>query len=159
MDLQTPVSLSAVVEALEMQGEMVISYFNRKTGEFVHLTEEDFRAIEEGAPLDDYPEWQHDSIEDARRVLNDKEGTYVRLPSQFDIHEWEIMNDFALSVEDPDISNELYGALRGSGAFRRFKDAIHWLGVAEQWYAYRTQALREIATEWCEAHGIPFTDD
>lgn len=159
MDTQTPVSLSAVVEAMELQSDMAKAYFNRKTGEFVYVTEDDIRAIEEGGPLEDYPEWQRDSIECAREVLNDKEGIYLRLPSKFDIHEWEIMNEFALSLDDAEVSNELYYAMRGSGAFPRFKDAIHEFGVADQWYAYRDGALREIAADWCQRHGIPFTDE
>jgi hypothetical protein len=42
--------------------------------------------------------------------------------------------------------------------FRRVKDAIHAYGMADDWYQYRDDALREIAMAWCEEHGIPSTE-
>jgi hypothetical protein len=45
-------------------------------------------------------------------------------------------------------------ALRGAGAFRRFKDTMHALGVASAWYAYRDSAYAEVARAWCESNDI-----
>ena len=83
----------------------------------------------------------------------------MRLPTRFEIHEWQTMDRFARWVDDERISEELGYALRGRGAFRMFKEAIHRLGVAEEWYEYRERALRRIAVEWCEANGIRFTEE
>ncbi len=78
------------------------------------------------------------------------------LPSKFDIHEWSIMEQFARSVADGDVSDELEAALHGRGAFGRFKDALHRRGIADQWYRYRDAALEEIAVEFLETHRIEF---
>ncbi|RMD66578.1 hypothetical protein D6833_01315 [Candidatus Parcubacteria bacterium] len=75
------------------------------------------------------------------------------------MHEWEIMDRFARTLEDPQDREALVHALRGKGAFRRFRNAIRRLGVEEAWYDYLDQALRQIAVEWCEEEGIPFVDD
>ena len=68
------------------------------------------------------------------------------------------MERFCASVEDADIRDELCDAIRGRGAFRRFKDRVHAYGIAEAWYRYRDEALREIAVAWCEEHGMRYTE-
>jgi hypothetical protein len=45
------------------------------------------------------------------------------------------------------------------GAFRRFKDLVHGLGIHEEWYRYRDQALKKIAAEFLKAEGILYIDD
>ena len=80
------------------------------------------------------------------------------MPDQFELHEYQIMEQFCFSVEDVDIRDELCGAIRGRGAYRRFKDRVQVYGMAEAWYRYRDAALREIAIAWCEAYGIRYTE-
>ena len=157
--MQVLVKLGAIVEAMEFQTDESSAYLNRRTGAIVIISDEEFRAVEEGRPVGEYPEWQRESIEVAREILEDEEGVYVRLPTRFEIHEWQIMDRFARWVEDEGVSEELRYALRGRGAFRMFKDAIHRLGVAKEWYEYRERALRRIAADWCEANGIPFEEE
>lgn len=43
----------------------------------------------------------------------------------------------------------------GRGAFRRFKDAAHRLGVIDAWYAYRDNVARKLMLDWARVHGIP----
>ena len=87
-----------------------------------------------------------------------KTDHYLELPPRFDIHEYRIMERFCLSVEDDDIREELWDAIRGRGAFRRFKDRMHIYGMTEAWYRYRDAALRQKAIDWCEAQGIPYME-
>ena len=54
------------------------------------------------------------------------------------------------------IGGELLDALHGRRAFRRFKDALQRLELAEEWYRYREGALEEIAVEFLEANGIGY---
>ena len=68
------------------------------------------------------------------------------------------MERFCLSREDDDMCDDVCKAIGGRGAFRRFKDRVQAYGMAEEWYRYRDNALREIAMAWCEAHGIAFTE-
>lgn len=45
-------------------------------------------------------------------------------------------------------------AIRGKGAFRRFKDRLFDLGIEKKWYQYRDACYEKIAREWCEKYGI-----
>ncbi|MEH7302773.1 UPF0158 family protein [Neobacillus drentensis] len=52
----------------------------------------------------------------------------------------------------------LLRAIKGKGAFRRFKDNIIDLGLEDQWYSYRSKCYKEIAIEWCRENNIEFID-
>jgi Uncharacterised protein family (UPF0158) len=105
---------------------------------------------------EDFPEWQHDAIRIAGEILETEH--YLPLPDRFEINEYRMMERFCLSVDDEDMRDDLCDAIRGRGAFRRFKDRMQLYGLADDWYRYRDEALREIAVAWCEAHDIPYTE-
>ena len=98
----------------------------------------------------------HDAIRIAGEII--ETDHYLPLPDRFEINEYRIMERFCDSVNDDDIRDDLCNAIRGRGAFRRFKDRVHAYGMAEVWYRYRDAALREIALAWCEEHRIPYTE-
>lgn len=150
------VTLKDLVEGLEFQSDEHCSSLNLLTGEVVSVTREELRAAEEDEPLEDFPEWQHDALRIARDIV--ATDHYLPLPTTFDIHEYHIMKQFCRSLEDDDMCDDLCNAIRGRGAFRRFKDRVHAYGIAEEWYRYRDNALREIAMAWCEEHGIRYTE-
>jgi hypothetical protein len=151
-----PVTLKAIVEELTLQFDEYTSYLNRQTGEVISVSNKELRAAEEEEPLDHFPAWQHDAIRIANEML--ETDNYLPLPTKFDIHEYRIMERFCYSVDDEDRRDALCNAIRGRGAFRYFKDKIHEYGIADDWYTYRDDALREIAIAWCEEHGIPYTE-
>jgi len=68
------------------------------------------------------------------------------------------MEEFCWSIKDEGLSNQLYGSIKGSGAFRRFKDNIHRAGIEKNWYAFRDAAIRKVAIRWCEANELSFTE-
>jgi hypothetical protein len=148
------VKLSAILDAMEMQSDETHAFLDRQTGEVVMLTDEELGAAEEDADLSGYPEWQRDNIEQANLVRADDGSRFVALPDRFEINEWEMMRDFALSVEDEAISAAMLDAIHGRGAFRYFKDQVHERGLAESWHEFRAGRYRQIASDWCEAHGL-----
>ncbi|HNT44737.1 MAG TPA: UPF0158 family protein, partial [Syntrophorhabdaceae bacterium] len=58
--------------------------------------------------------------------------------------------------EDEGLKEDLLYTIDGRGAFRRFKDAIHRLGIEKDWFKYRDGRLKELAVDWLKANGIPF---
>jgi hypothetical protein len=70
-----------------------------------------------------------------------------------------MMRDFALSVEDAAASEALLDAIHGRGAFRYFKDRVKEKGLTENWHVFRTDRYRQIALDWCEAHGLELDTD
>ncbi len=67
------------------------------------------------------------------------------------------MEDFCYSLENPRLRDDMVSRIRGSGAFRCFKDGIHYHGIQEDWYRFRQQALEAIAIEWLESNNIAYT--
>lgn len=53
----------------------------------------------------------------------------------------------------------LCNAIRGRGAFSKFKDCIHRFEIAENWYKYRAETFKEIAIQWCRDDDIKYNDD
>jgi hypothetical protein len=149
------VSLRDIVNEMDVMNDEFHAYLNKVTGELVTITDEDIGAIENEDAWSEFPEWQQDSLVSAKKVLASTD--YLPLPSKFDIHEYEIMERFCYSIDDPTLSNELAYQIKGSGAFHRFKDTIRRQGIEDKWYQFRDQALEEIAIEWLESHGIAFT--
>ena len=131
-------------------------YLNKVSGEFVMLLDDDIRMAESDI-ADELLGWEAETGQDVNTVLSSDE--YLELPSAFDIHEYEIMERFCLSISDEKISDVLLSKIRGSGAFRRFKDTVYQYGIEENWFRYRDEAYKEIAISWLESHGFDYVDD
>ena len=133
------VTLSFLADKLEEAFDGWNQYYNVETGEMESLPDRDNSYV-------DFEEFE----EAAEKI--DASDAYIRLPNQFDIHEYRIMEAFA---EEKNI-NELYRALRGKGAFRRFKDCCLDLGIRDEYFSFRHLAYIDIARRWCEENKIPF---
>ena len=150
------VKLKDIIEGLEFQMDEGSSHLNTMTGEVVYITEEEWRAAEEDEPLEAFPAWQIEALCTAKDIL--ETDHYLPLPTKFDIHEYSIMERLSYSMEDDDICDDLFRAIRGRGTFRYFKDKIYEYGIADDWYKYRDEVLREIAIAWCKENGIRYTE-
>ena len=155
--MATRVTLSDIIDGLESQSDRLNSYLNKETGEIVTFSEDDFILAESDDPLDDLSEWEQESIETIREI--EDTDKYVALPTQFDIDEYDIMERFCRSIEDDEIRDQMYQAIEGRGEFRYFKDSIHRLKIAEDWYKFRDEAFRKIAVEWCEENGVEYVEE
>lgn len=150
----SPIRLSEIIEALDSQSQEIHPYLNVKTGEIVMLTD---RELGFDRDLDDASD---ESVEDdagSDREVVDSED-YIQLPGQFEIHEYGMMERFSLSLSNASQREALYYSIKGSGAFRRFRDNIHRMGIENDWYKYRDQQLKEIAVDWCKKNNIPYTE-
>jgi hypothetical protein len=156
MEMASPTKLSEIIDALSFQMDGTYQYLNTETGQIVMISDEELTAVEEGEDLADYPDWQQESIRLAQQIFDQPEK-FIELPSKFEIDEYRMMERFCLSVDDRAISDELYYAIKGRGAFGRFKDRIHRYGLTEAWYQYRDEAIEEIAKSWCEQHQIEYS--
>lgn len=147
--------LEEVVDALAMTGDFRFYFLDRRTGEIEMIGEEEWRAAENDDLITQYPEWQRELILKAKEIQSSDQ--FAELPGKFEINSYEIMERFCHDFPDPRVSHRLSVAIRGTGAFRRFKDAIFDLGIEDEWNRFENQALEEIAIEWLEAEGIQFT--
>ena len=156
--METAVKLKELIGEMELGSEEGTSYWNRKTGEFVFITDEMMEAAEEGTPPEDFPDWMREPIAVAGDILQ-HEADYVVLPSKFDINEYRIMEAFCSLPREAGISETLLRDIKGRGAFGRFKDRIHELGIEDDWYKFKEEALKKIAVEWCEENQLTYIDE
>lgn len=152
--MTTPIYLQDVVDVLEILTDESHAYLNRQTGELYTLTDEDTGMIEDEEDVSNIPEWQKEMLVKAQDILNSDD--WLMLPSKFDIHEYSIMEKFCHSINPEGIRNDLLGAIRGGGAFRRFKSAIRHYGIEEDWFRFRNDALEQIAMEWLDEQSIEY---
>ena len=153
------VKLKDVVEELNLVSNQTTAYLNQRTGELYLLTSEELSDLErhedDEGETDHDPEWQREAMAKAREVTGSDD--WLELPDSFEIHEYQIMQEFCESILDKRISQKLLNAIRGSGAFRRFKEAIRFLELEDAWYQFRDSALEGIAIDWLEEHEIPYS--
>lgn len=134
------VQLQDVIEAIDFSGMETEYYYSTRTEEILMI----FDGMVNG---DENPELieeiQEGFIED-----------FIPLPGQYDINEYRMMEEFICELPDERKQNILARAIKGKGAFRRFKDRLYDLGLEKKWFAYRDAEVERIAREWCADHGI-----
>lgn len=151
------VAINEIMDCIEMESDDLYYYLDRVTGETVMLDDEIIRHAENKTDPQDLPDWQKDVLESAISILADENNErFLPLPDSFDVHEWQIMADFAASQNDESIRDRLNKACHGSGAFRRFRSTVDQLGVEKQWFDFRTHCFRQKAIDWCEANNVPW---
>ena len=152
------IKLSDIIDNMEFQPGESTAYLNRETGEVATIPDEAFQAVENGESLDDFSEWQQGAIKTAGEIPESED--YIPLPTKFDIHEYAIMERYCLSIPDDKLSDRLYRSIKKrGGAVKRFKDNIDRHDLAEEWYRYRRQEIKEMAIEWCEENGLSYKDE
>ncbi|AGI74388.1 hypothetical protein OA238_c45190 [Octadecabacter arcticus 238] len=151
-----PVKLRAVVDQIEMTGDEMTAYINRKTGDLITLTDEDLSYAEDGDNDRLIPDWQRETVDQVKQVLANDE--YIALPDSFEIHEYKIMEHFCYTIEDERVQNILLQAISGKGAFRHFKNKVYEEGINKNWRRFRDSAFKQIAVGFLENQGIAFTD-
>lgn len=154
--MKTRVRLTEIVDALDFESDLSSRYLDRRSGEVILLTDEQFSLAESGAPLEEHPEWKRKGIAIARRILQGHDDEHLEVPTRFEVNEYGIMERFCLSLEDHNLSDSLRGVISGENALQRFKDTVVRLGLQETWDRYRREALERFAKEWCEDHGIEY---
>ena len=139
------IPLKQVIQAIEEANEVFTSFLDTKTGKTVYLadplivdmTEED-KAL--AAEMEDTPE------------------RFLDFPTQYEIHQYRIMEDFIDQLSPGKAQEELAYAIRGKGAFRRFKQSIRYHRLEQRWYDYLAEAYRQLAIRWCEEEGLEYTE-
>lgn len=129
------VKLSDVLDSLEMVNGETDCYYNPETEEIFLSTIGEFTDLDE----DELDELFEKSI---------------ILPTQYEIHEYSMMEDFIKTIDDTRLQNQLYIAINGRGAFRRFKDACINFDIINDWYKFRDEKYKEIAIDWCKENNI-----
>jgi len=151
-----PISLREFVDDMETLSDECEVYLNRKTGEFLGMTEEMIHDAERDEDDEDIPEWEVKLLPKIREAQNSED--WLPLPSKFDIDEYRIMRDFASTISDDSLRGDLLDTIGGRGTFGRWKSMLARHGRMEAWYEFRAAALQKIAIAWLDEHGIAYRE-
>ena len=131
------VTLSKIIDGLEMVNDIVDCYYNPEKDEIF---------------LSNIGEYENLSEDELDKLFSES----IILPTQYEINEYQIMVDFIDKIDNDEIRNQLERLIQGKGAFRRFKDYCIEIGIIKKWYDYRNEIYKEIATEWCKCNGLEY---
>jgi hypothetical protein len=159
--MNTPAKISDLTDALEVDMPTHITYFDRHAGQLVSVDRDVMSGVEEADEerLGRVPDWQKEEVEIARAILDDSGDRFIDAPDRFDFNEYKYMESFIETAQDPSDAEELGRAIRGKGAFRYFKDTAERLGLLEQWFRYRDEAMKEFIIAWAEANSVPLASE
>ena len=139
--IKKTIPIKTIVKAIEETMDGWQQFYNTITGEVESVPDYD----------NDYADMSE--FEETAETIEDSDD-YVRLPSQYELHEYNIMERFA----EEKGNTVLMHALRGRHPYRTFKDRAINLGLDQEYYEFRTKAYGEIAREWCRKNKIPYTE-
>lgn len=131
------IKLEKIIEGLEMVDNIVDCYYNPEKDE-IFLSN-----------IGEYEELTEDEIDE----LFEKS---ITLPTQYEINEYQIMEDFIETIENNEIKDNLRGLMQGKGAFRRFKDYCFDVNIIQDWYKFKEERYKQIAIEWCEQNDLKY---
>ena len=138
------IKLEQVIEAIETADDAFTYFYDTQTGETVYLQDEIITGERD------------EELEEL--IENSPRGRFLRFPTKYDIHEYSIMESFIESLPPGAARQELAHAIRGKGAFRRFKNGIYYHRIEHLWYDYQAAVYREIAIRWCRDEEIEYIE-
>ena len=153
------VKLSEILEAMEFVNSENATYLNIKNGEVVLLSYSDMPAAENDSDIEDFPDWQLENIAIAKEILAGESKDYIALPDDFDIDEYDMMQHFINRISDDSIAQTLAISIKGSGAFRRFREHLCQFGIQEEWFTYRNNEYKQLAIQWCLENNVEYIED
>ena len=105
------IPLKQVIQAIEEANEVFTSFWDAKTGKTVYLAD----------PL------MTDMTEEDKALaiaIEDTPERFLRFPTKYEIHQYRIMEAYIDRRPPGKVQEELAYAIRGKGAFRRFKQSV-----------------------------------
>ena len=159
--MNPPAKLSDLIDVLLMDSPEHVTRFDRQTGQIVSVERSILSAVEEGREdgLTHVPDWQKEEVEVAHALCQDAGERFIEPPDKFDFNEYRQMERFIGTLSDEGAAEQLWRAIKGKGAFGYFKDTLHRLGIQEEWYRYRDEAMKEFVIGWAKANNVLYEDD
>ncbi|HGK7343872.1 TPA: hypothetical protein ACJ51Y_000290 [Streptococcus suis] len=134
-----------VVDSLQMISQGDRYYYDSYLDELVYLSVEE-TGLESREGLEE-------------EIEEDVAGRFVGLPTYYDFNPYTFMELYISDLTDGDLSDRLSRAIRGRGAFRRFKNELERCDRLEDWYVFETQCYKELVLDWCQENEIAIVDN
>ncbi len=133
------VNLEDILEAMEMTDQYSEFFLNETTGEIIMVSETTM---------------SRDEIEEIYDQL-DHDG-YFKLPTQFDIDDYNIPEDFVSNLPHSEAKDFLENVIAGQDTFDQFRQGIDSYDLVDDWYQFHDQIFRMIAENWCIDNEIEY---
>ncbi len=146
-----------LVSQLDMMFEENSYFIDISTGKIIEIENRFLEMAEEGEDGDiaSLLGWEKKEISLAENILTNKKDM-VSFPNKYEIDEYHIIEDFSESYSNEYIRIFLLEVIKGRGAFRRFKNAVHNFNIEKEWYKYKDSYMLKFAKEWCEINEIEY---
>jgi hypothetical protein len=176
MPRRLPVDLGDLADALDDASGEVSAYLDLESGEVIRVTAEIQQELEaiaedvpEEAPDDEAyraafaaalerrgpPAWMRELLWEAEAVGGGRGTRFLLVPGAGSRAGYEDMEAFVETVVGRRLQERLWGAIRGRGAFRRFKAVLAGHPAErELWFAFRDGRMRQRALAWLADEGI-----
>ena len=168
-----PVDLEDLAMAFETERSMFDYFFDLETGETILVTHETRSELEawyeQAAEQDPEAEtdltallaaegvegWQAEELLDADRVGRGFGVRIVRVPREDSREGYREMEAFIDTVENAHMRDHLERAIRGRGAFRRFKDTLlDDEAERQRWFVFKNRRMEQRVVAWLGTLGI-----
>jgi uncharacterized protein UPF0158 len=101
------------------------------------------------------PGWMRELLLEADAVEGGLGTRFLRVPDADSREGYGEMQAFIETVSSPRLQERLWAAIRGRGAFRRFKDVLASAPAErERWFAFKDDRLRQRVLAWLADEGI-----
>lgn len=138
------INLNKLADAFEERFDECTQYLNIKTGEAINVPNSPWTLGQE----------EYDQLQ----ALVEDEDTYYVLPTGYELRDKPIMIDFAENYRTKAVSEYLLSHLHRNHPYRNFKDGVYKFGIEKEYYSFLHKAYVEIAREWCEGHGLEYSE-
>lgn len=171
------INLSDLEVAFDTNFEEMTYFLDLETGAVVLVTgetrqtlEEIYEEIPEGADAErafaaalaarNLQDWEAEEVQQADAVESGFGTRYVKVPPVETRDAYRDMEDFIDTMTNERLRDRLADAIRGRGAFRRFKNVLGYYPAEEQrWFAFRDARMRERILAWLDEERIELIVD
>ncbi len=168
--LNLKVNLEDLKDAFSSAFDEMRHYFDLETGEVILVTSdtrhqleallettesETVEAVNEAIQSENIPGWQKDFLYSAVLVEFGFNSRFIEIPQTDSRQGYEDMEFFIETVTNRYLRELLQVAIRGKGAFRRFKDVLAtYPQERERWFQFHDERLHQRVLDWLEMEGI-----
>jgi hypothetical protein len=147
---------------LDLETGQIVTIDNETRWELEQIYEESFDPeaaeafdLAEVLRQSDLHEWRQQALLAADQVDREFFSRYTSVPQATSHEGYGDMEDFIVTVQDKQLETRLWDAIRGRGAFRRFKDVLAYHPrERERWFAFKDELMRRRVVDWLNSKGI-----
>jgi hypothetical protein len=140
------VRLDDLLEAYELGSSEIDCYIDTKINKVVRHIDEAYDGDPEETKL--------------KKKIEKYPNRFIPIPKRESRDEYEWMVEFTESLDDKNLKENLFIALDGKGAFKRFKNVLlNYPEKREKWFKFKDKKMKQDILEWCKENEIEYEEE